>query len=355
MEETFQGFRTAAAQRENKTNVSKMLSSLKQYSLSAANFNSAARNVVDIFSLSELEDPVFWSLLLPTQEDNPAKMQALYQINLRINFAIKFLPQVVDLLRQNSDFADETTAEEPSGYEGMEVITLLLAEDSKHLSSPQRLIDALESVQVFYEVCSTINGGSAEPLSVLSCDSGSDKSFDLLGTKEVVTCVKDLILSLWNNVVYYKENKNEKMIEGIQKTLPVLEQIATMEQEQTLSPEAAENLRRKLLPGVEKFIGAGVITPEIQVHTVNEPRKLLAASPKLLTRAPIALIESTADSEAASSKRQTKKFPIVEPSVEESFNDDEPSQGNLSSKERAQLKKLMEKMNATNASTDDKQ
>ena len=60
-------------------------------------------------------------------------------------------------MKQNSDFADTNDGQENSTYEGMEVITLLLAEDSQHLSSTQRLINSLESVQTFYDVCSVLH------------------------------------------------------------------------------------------------------------------------------------------------------------------------------------------------------
>lgn len=48
---------------------------------------------------------------------------------------------------------------------------------------------------------SQVLGKKGDDLSVIGCDSGSDKSFDFLGAAEIVNCVKDIILSFWNKVV----------------------------------------------------------------------------------------------------------------------------------------------------------
>ena len=119
-----------------------------------------------------------------------------------------------------------------------------------------------------------------------------------------------------------------------------------MEEDKTLGPEEAETLRRKLLPGIEKFVNSGVITAEIQVNTVNDSRKLLAANPKLLTRAPIGLIESVADGKVALSTANKKAK-----QTDEADNAQRTNKSN--SKEQAQLKKLMEKMSSSSEETED--
>ena len=58
---------------------------------------------------------------------------------------------------------------------------------------------------------------------VIACDSGSDKSFDFLGVATVIECVKELILSLWNRVIYFSEYRMSERIKLVAEALPVIE------------------------------------------------------------------------------------------------------------------------------------
>ena len=117
---------------------------------------------------------------------------------------------------------------------------------------------------------------------LLACDSGSDKSFDFLGLAKLVEMVKEIILSLWDRVVFFREKQMGERIDLIAKSLPVIERIVEMEKLNHLAPEQAEILRRNIVSGVEKFIQAGAIIPEVESHSRYNPRQLMAPEPKLL-------------------------------------------------------------------------
>jgi hypothetical protein len=57
-------------------------------------------------------------------------------------------------------------------------LLVVLAEEERAFSSPQRIIKTLDSIQKLYEACARIHKENENSLSILSMDSGSDKAFD---------------------------------------------------------------------------------------------------------------------------------------------------------------------------------
>jgi hypothetical protein len=119
-------------------------------------------------------------------------------------------------------------------------------------------------------------------LSVVACDSGSDKCIDFMGIAKSMHEVKDIILQVWDRVVFHRENKIGKQLDNLTKALPILEKLNAMEKEGALGPEKAELLRRKLSEGVLGFVEAGAIITEINTRATLEPRKIMAPERKLL-------------------------------------------------------------------------
>ena len=94
--------------------------------------------------------------------------------------------------------------------------------------------------------------------------------------------MKDVILSLWDRIVYYREHKVANRIELVAKALPVLDRIADLEKSEKLGREQAELLRRQITGGCVNFIESGAMIPEIAKAATVEPRLLLAPEAKLL-------------------------------------------------------------------------
>src|SRR5438874_445310 len=120
-------------------------------------------------------------------------------------------------------------------------------------------------------------------LIVLACDSGSDKSFDLLGAAKVIAGVKELILSLWDRIVFYREAQIAQRLELVTASLPILEKLSHLQNSNAIAPEQAELLRRKVLDGVGQLIASGATIPEMGGRSHVDPRQLMAPEPKLLT------------------------------------------------------------------------
>ncbi|GAB2603739.1 hypothetical protein [Spirosoma areae] len=164
-------------------------------------------------------------------------------------------------------------------------------------------------------------------LSVIAIDSGSDKSFDFLGAAKVMTALKELIIDLWDKVVFYRERKLYERIELISKTLPLIDNINQLEKDEKLSKEQAELFRRGVLTGAKDFLLSGAILPEFESHSTYNPRQIMAPETKLLTM-PTTIKDET-------SNLVTENEDIEEQKQEE--------HSDLSSNERELLKSLLER------------
>lgn len=242
-------------------------------------FREAERRLISMLELDFLHDPGFWTTIM-TAED--LRIPQVYQSLQSIRFAEGQLPKVLSLLARESDQTSEPGKKgEESKEDGLSQLSVTVIEERQQ-SSPERLVLALESIDGLYRACAKLMGESEGGLCVIACDSGSDKSFDFLGVAKIVDCVKEVILSFWDRVVYFREDKTERRLELVAKSLPILEQVDSMKKSGDLEPERAELIKRQVIDSVTKFADAGVTIPEIENFTIYNPRQLMKPQPKLL-------------------------------------------------------------------------
>lgn len=267
-----------------------ILEHLKPFAILSSQFSSAAQSVLQIVGLDLLEEASTWGQLI--QKDNPL----VWQLASRVNFAREYLPKIIKLLEQKGKEEFIRVAGKNTRFSsGVETISVILLEKDSEFSRPQRLIEVLEAIDLLYEHCARLLGEPSGKLTVLSCDSGSDKSFDLLGAAKVIEQIKELILGLWDKVVFFKERRFSAQMEVISDGLNTFHKITELESTGNLGPEEAEIIRRGLMRGCQKFLDSGAIIPEIGEHTRHDPRVLMAPEQKLLM-APIQDSKVTDDS-----------------------------------------------------------
>lgn len=251
------------------------LEAFKQYLFAAQAYNPAARRVAQVFGLAALEEPSFWS--------HPEGSGSFHKIYSAIHFALDFLPKLAELVTPEIDEGLLKASAVANGKIDSPVLTLILPEDAHRHSKPQRISEALMGITHLYEAVAVMGSVAENALIVLTCDSGSDKSFDLLGAAKVITGVKEIILSLWDRIVFYREAQVSQRLELITASLPILEELSHLQNSNAITPEQAELLRRKVLDGVGQFIASGATIPEMGDRSHVNPRQLMAAEPKLLT------------------------------------------------------------------------
>jgi hypothetical protein len=262
-----------------------LIEALRDYTLDAyTGYGSAERQISAIFGLEHLESAEIWTQIIAPEPDGPRIVPRLHR---SIRFVDDDLSKVTRLLTTVGVEAELSELEAPTSHAAEHSLTIVVIENDERASKPARLIDAIQSIVQFYEAFAVILDYNADSLSVIGCDSGSDKSFDFLGVAKGIVAVKELIIALWDRVVFYRETKVSRQLELITQALPVIAQIGELETAKTLGPEQAEILRRKILSGAEQFIRAGVVTLDIRARSTVEPRLLMAPEPKLLVAAPI--------------------------------------------------------------------
>ena len=254
-----------------------VLTALKEYTFQAQHFNEAARQLTHFLALEELEQPEVWTKLITGVDEAYLRRQ-----QDRVQVVLNYLPQIAELLQQKTKHSLHE-----AGFRQDEdnLLTLIVVEEDGHLSSPQRLAELFEGVERLYEVCAVVAGVQADKLSVLSCESGQDKAFELIGSPAVIKSLKSLILGIWDRVVFYRELELDQRIERVADSLYILEKIQAMEGDDKLGPEQAEILRRGIRKGVTKFLEAGALIPDIAEQGRHDPRELLSPEPKLLAGA----------------------------------------------------------------------
>lgn len=250
-----------------------------QYARLYEQFGEAEQRLSSILDIDFLHDVDFWTSLM-IGEELRSEENFLHQQSIR--FAMVKLPMVLSLVARESDQISEPKKEgEKPKENGLSLLSVTVIEERKQ-SSPERLVIALQSIDGLYRACAQIVGESEDDLCVIACDSGSDKSFDFLGVAKIVDCVKQVILSFWDKVVYYREDKTGRRLELVAQSLPILEQIASMKESKELEPESAELISRQVIDSVTMFATAGVTIPEIENFTFYNPRQLMKPEPKLL-------------------------------------------------------------------------
>lgn len=254
------------------------LQTLYLWSAASSTYGEIEKKILGIFSLQILLEPDSWPQIQEAYTEGH-----LDEFVARIRNASEFGRQIVKLLTPDYQEAVNSESENlPSELRGKSILKALVVEDDGRFSNPDRIVFAIRSISDLYVVHAALDFQEPDDLVLLSCDSGSDKSFDFAGAGKTIAAVKDTIIGLWDRVVFHRHAQAGATVELIAQTLPVLERISELEKSNKLPPELAEQLRRKTLGACAKFVEAGVIIPEMDREASHSPRSLMSPSTKLL-------------------------------------------------------------------------
>lgn len=269
---------------KSKIDIEGLLTIFQTYSEYSKNFGDSERKILKIFYLDTLDNPKLWTKIVTATETEAR--DSLIKIRSGLRYFNEFLPSIIELLKQDHlKYSDSTVNKlsKESNYENKLILTVILPEEGSEISSPERLIKVLESINLLYDAFAIIQNTNNNDLSVAAIDSGSDKSFDFLGAAKLMEAVKELIIGLWDRVVFFREKQHSERLDLISKSLPIIEKISEMQLGGNISPEQAEILRRNITNAANNFISAGAIIPELSEYSTYNPRQLMTPEPKLLT------------------------------------------------------------------------
>jgi hypothetical protein len=141
----------------------------------------------------------------------------------------------------------------------------------------------MDSIENLHTAITTIYELPPSELVVGALDSGSDKEFDLFGFAKAVKILSDTLLECWNR---YRSAKAidtgvsyKTAIEGI----AVLEKLQLAHQNNSVSAETAESLRRTIVKSINDLFSNGVYTDVMEEQTNVVPSALPIERRKLLT------------------------------------------------------------------------
>lgn len=255
--------------------LTRLLSALREYGLSAHRYTRPARLVAEQLELAPLEQADTWSLLIAAEN----RAQQAFAFAERVRLATQYLPRVTGLLGQTGIPSVDAARR---GDGAAEILTVQVIESPRQFSTPTRLATLLESLDALYGACAVLEGAEPGGLSVIACDSGSDKTFELMGAAPVIGALRALLLSVWDRVVFYRELPAAQRYRHAAESLPILARIRESEAQGRMAPEQAELLRRRIVEGTGRFLVSGATIPELQERAYANPRTLMAPAPKLL-------------------------------------------------------------------------
>ena len=305
-------FKSIVDSRVERPNKEKILPVFSHYIKLYDQFGDTERQLLVILGLAPLHDTTFWTKLL-TFDD--IRQPSSFSLNASLRFAQEHLPKILKLIERKSDIRkidDEKELEAKLQNDELGQLSVTVIED-REKSTPERLVLVMQSIDGLYRACAFLAGEQETGLCVESCDSGSDKAFDFLGVAKVVESVKEIILSFWDRLVYFREDKTGRRLELVAQSLPILDQIGAMKEAGKLEPERAELLKRQIVDSISKFGAAGATIPEIDRATFHNPRQLMRPEPKLLVEPKYPESEPTKKEETENDTRPQ----IADPEFEE--------------------------------------
>lgn len=238
-------------------------------------FTQNERRILEVFSLSVLVDTSWWTKLLTTSSLSDPKL--LFSIFSGLNTLLRYGPRINSLLIREHE--PSLSTEKDHNY-----LVVWLSENSQQISNIERVLAALEGIRDLYSVCATLQHSDSDELALISCDSGSDKELVLKGNANAIEKFKEILISVWNRVVFYREIQASQRIKNIAESLPVLEEISKLEDSGKIARETAEILRRKTVAAATQIMETGIVLPELTDHSAFNPRTLLTPAPKLLAK-----------------------------------------------------------------------
>ena len=150
-----------------------------------------------------------------------------------------------------------------SDKDDITTISFILPEDQE-ISSPKRISLLMDNVLDASELISEIYSIEEHSLSIVSCDSGSDKSFTFGGASSIIDKLKEFYLTIWEKIAFHKQEKRLRELKIVAETLPIFEKIGELHKKGTLDDHQVEKYKNKIETCMGTFLKIGAFTPEFE-------------------------------------------------------------------------------------------
>lgn len=216
----------------------------------------------------DIFDRNFWEDLIKNPE-NPALADEKVK---KIEDTIRVLEIVKELL----DF------ETPSEPEGADTLTVILASGQDKARTVSEVEKALAGVRGLYGIYNELHDLPDRDPTLLSADTGTEISFEISGIAQAIGWVRETVAMIWNQLLMSDIQRSKATIETIKEGLPAFKRINNMEENEEISRERAEKLRRSVTSSITKITESRAVTEKLQERTGESAEELTSGSRKLL-------------------------------------------------------------------------
>ncbi|MGQ0674570.1 MAG: hypothetical protein ACT4N4_00525 [Rhodospirillales bacterium] len=225
-------------------------------------FSDSEKKIFLELGLDDLKETKWWSSLFRLLNDETREREKLFAVRRvfhRCNLATEILPQLLRIFEQEvPNGVTEGPVSKQRAY-----LTIVLPEPPELISSLRRVREMFKAVDQLYNALSTLREAKAEPLALVRCDSRSDQSFDFLGAKDIIMEMRLFVVELFDRLAFFKQRKLIANLDGISKSMSVLDDLKNAQDNGTISPEQAEILKRAIVGAADALLETGAITPEM--------------------------------------------------------------------------------------------
>lgn len=242
------------------------------------NYSDGEKYIIDVLGIDQAADMRFWQNSLSDLD-----VTSIYTLRSKVRLALDLLPRIMILLSRSYAEQVDDRHSPRSVVDGTEIQTVILTDEGDALSTPDRLIDVLQSVREIYKAVAIIEGHSPDGIAVVGLDSGSEKSFDFLGMAKVMQEVRALFEFLYTSIAFHRQNASLKNLSVVAEAIPLIQKVEKLRVDKALDEEGASRIKRALINNLEKFASAGAYTPEMKRAVGNSPALIMQSQPRLLT------------------------------------------------------------------------
>lgn len=251
-----------------------LLGAVLKFTPLAGRFDDATREVMRILELDFIQDPQW--LIATVSGDEATAGRNLADFAFSMSLMETYLPRFTGLVR--ADPVERFIAqvrENPELAERFQTLQVQVIDDAEERTPVERLIGVLESVRELHAVSCRI-AGIDDRLCVLALDSGGDKTVDFFGAAAAMAGLREILLSMWDKVVFYRSARSGDRNRLVAENLSVLWELQALQETGKLSAQDAAELRRRTIDAALRFLEAGATIPEIENRATFEPRELMA-------------------------------------------------------------------------------
>lgn len=255
-----------------------------------AELPDATKRIAHLLKIDFLFDLNWWSFVITRGEaknlSTPIHPTSAMR---RLHLAHGLLPGLVEMLAEGRPAADfDSGARRSQDGEGAELLQLIVPEAAGQRSRATRISQAIEAISEIYEAIARLQGEAVDTLTLVACDSGSNKVFDFRGLRGVVAELRTGIVELFDRIHLLRERKDDAELDLVLKRLDIFRKLEAAKAAGEISPEQAAMVERLTISGMTKFVHTGVLTRDITNPRPVDPVTLVKPAEQMLLPAPAA-------------------------------------------------------------------